>query len=239
MARTRSIKPGFFRNEILASLPYQDRLLFAGLWTIADRDGRLEDRPLRIRVDIFPYDHEIDIEGCLVRLAAHNFIQRYQVGENKYICIPSWRKHQSPHLKEQPSTIQAPDMHGASTSLAHPSTLPPYIPSTLKPETESEPRMRQEFDDQWQSLKSDYERLGKPLIEEDWQKAHFVWRLMDHFQKELALTGISERVMAGQWDDPNFIPLPEKYLKTEYRRKVISRKSNGKRGLSAEDIAAL
>ncbi len=35
MARIRSIKIGFFRNEILASLPFQHRLLFEGLWLLA------------------------------------------------------------------------------------------------------------------------------------------------------------------------------------------------------------
>ena len=44
MARARNIKPGFFKNELLVGLPYEYRLLFIGLWTIADRDGRFEDR---------------------------------------------------------------------------------------------------------------------------------------------------------------------------------------------------
>ena len=39
------------------------RLLFVGLWTIADRNGRLEDRPKRIRAELFPYD-EIDADAC-------------------------------------------------------------------------------------------------------------------------------------------------------------------------------
>jgi hypothetical protein len=49
MPRTRQIKPGFFKNDELAELPIEARLLFAGLWTIADREGRLEDRPKKIK----------------------------------------------------------------------------------------------------------------------------------------------------------------------------------------------
>jgi len=45
MARTRSIKPAFFANEHLAELSAGTRLLFIGLWTIADKNGKLEDRP--------------------------------------------------------------------------------------------------------------------------------------------------------------------------------------------------
>jgi len=142
MARTRSIKPGFFKNEDLAELPYQDRLCFAGLWTLADREGRLEDRPRRIRGDLFPYDHEIDMEACLLRLDAKGFIVRYESGGQKYISIPKWNLHQKPHNKEQPSVIpdrgeplprqvQAPTQVGASPLLAAPSTLLSGLPSTL------------------------------------------------------------------------------------------------------------
>ena len=49
MARARNIKPGFFKNEFLAEMPCEVRLLFIGLWTLADREGRLEDRPKRIK----------------------------------------------------------------------------------------------------------------------------------------------------------------------------------------------
>ena len=51
MARARNIKPGFFLNEELGVLPPLVRILFAGLWCIADRDGRLEDRPKRIKME--------------------------------------------------------------------------------------------------------------------------------------------------------------------------------------------
>lgn len=47
MARARNIKPGFFINEDLVELPFSTRLLFAGLWIIADREGRLGERDRR------------------------------------------------------------------------------------------------------------------------------------------------------------------------------------------------
>ena len=61
MARSRNIKPGFFTNDGLAELPFEVRLLFIGLWTLADREGRLEDRPKRIRMEIFPGDN-VDVD---------------------------------------------------------------------------------------------------------------------------------------------------------------------------------
>jgi len=56
MARTRSIKPSFFKNEYLAECEPMARLLFIGLWTLADSHGRMEFRPMRFKADVFQYE---------------------------------------------------------------------------------------------------------------------------------------------------------------------------------------
>ncbi len=93
MARIRTIKPEFFKNEELAELPAIVRLLFIGLWTQADKEGRLLDRPKRIKAELFPYD-SIDIDKELSRLQSAGFIKRYEVGELKVIHINTFTKHQ-------------------------------------------------------------------------------------------------------------------------------------------------
>jgi len=54
--RARNLKPGFFKNDRLAEIEPLGRLLFAGLWCMADSRGRLEDRVLRIKAEVLPYD---------------------------------------------------------------------------------------------------------------------------------------------------------------------------------------
>jgi hypothetical protein len=107
MPRARLLKPGFFKNEDLAGLPFEDRLCYAGLWTIADRQGRLTDKPQRIKAELFPYD-QLDIEKVLNDLVAHRFIVRYQTNGELYIAIPTFLRHQNPHIKEPDSAIPAP-----------------------------------------------------------------------------------------------------------------------------------
>lgn len=121
MARARNIKPSFFANEHLAECDPFARLLFAGLWCLADREGRLEDRPKRIRAELFPYDN-CDAEQLLCQLEKHGFIARYAQGEHRYIQVLNFCKHQNPHVKEAKSTIPAqeetepaPVEHSAST----------------------------------------------------------------------------------------------------------------------------
>jgi hypothetical protein len=107
MARSRNIKPGFFLNDDLAECDPLARLLFAGLWCIADREGRLEDRPKRIKIEVLPYDN-CDVDELLNQLAKQGFILRYEVGGNRYIQIVNFLKHQNPHYKESESIIPSP-----------------------------------------------------------------------------------------------------------------------------------
>jgi len=104
VARARNIKPGFFLNDLLAEIEPLGRLLFAGLWTIADREGRLEDRPKKIKAAVLPYD-DCDVDHLLNELSKRDFIIRYEVNGEKYIQIVKWEKHQNPHYKEVKSEI--------------------------------------------------------------------------------------------------------------------------------------
>ena len=106
MARIRSIKPGFFTSDRLAEFSPLTRILFAGLWTIADREGRLEDRPKKIKVEVLPYD-DGDVDAMLGELAAGDdpFISRYVVDGVGVIQISKFLEHQKPHPKEAPSAL--------------------------------------------------------------------------------------------------------------------------------------
>ncbi|WP_246185579.1 hypothetical protein [Pandoraea iniqua] len=84
-------------------------LLFEGLWLLADREGRLEDRPLRIKAEIFPYREGLDIESMLNWLVAQGFITRYTSGGVKCVFIVEFKKHQNPHKNEPESSLPSPE----------------------------------------------------------------------------------------------------------------------------------
>lgn len=124
MARARNLKPGFFKNELLAECQYAARILFEGLWTLADREGRLEDRPRRIRSEVLPYDN-VNVDKLLNELADKKdpdgkpaFIVRYNDSGAGYIAVVNFKKHNSPHVKEPPSVIPAPYLPGQSPGLS-------------------------------------------------------------------------------------------------------------------------
>ena len=112
MARARNIKPSFFMNEDLIELPFEARLLFIGLWTLADREGRLENRPKKIKMSLFPAD-EINVSEQLSNLSKYGFIQCYHSNDLNVIQIVNFAKHQVPHGLEKDSLL--PDRNGFYT----------------------------------------------------------------------------------------------------------------------------
>jgi hypothetical protein len=129
MARIRTIKPQFWLNEELGTIPRDARLLYIGLWNLADDRGVFEWKPSRIKIQIFPYDSDIDNQniiewlGCLVQI--HNIIQFSEDGEG-YGFIPKFAKHQDIKKPSKWSyTRTVPSVEKLPMQSAYPtSTLP-------------------------------------------------------------------------------------------------------------------
>ena len=136
MSRARNLKPGFFKNEELAELPFEFRILFQGLWCLADREGRLEDRPKRIKAEVFPYDN-VDVAVGLAELERAGFIARYAADNLPVIQVLAFGKHQNPHCKEAASTLPAQCKHGASTEISGTSPADSLNPITDSPFSDS------------------------------------------------------------------------------------------------------
>jgi hypothetical protein len=133
--RIRTIKPEFFRHEELyeaekeTGLPL--RIAFAGLFAVADREGRFKWRPNTIKLDVLPYDN-VDFSRVLHALATRGFIVCYacptraprvvhasstrapHVTDVSPTCelygyIPSFTRHQVVNNREKASDLPSPD----------------------------------------------------------------------------------------------------------------------------------
>ena len=152
MARARNIKPGLFENEILGVEDPFLTILFCGLWCLADRKGRLENRPLRIKAEIFPYREKLDINGYLTELERLGFIRTYSCNDLSVIEVLNFNKHQNPHKTEKNSelpeytdscvlTVKEPLINGSCPA---DSLIPDsLIPDSLIPETSAKPSKKE------------------------------------------------------------------------------------------------
>lgn len=102
MARARNIKPGFFESDQIGEVSFCARLLFIAMWQIADRCGRLERRPAKLRAYAFRYDalSVTDVEAMLGELERVGLVKTTDFDGLNVIEIPNFTKHQTPHPKE-------------------------------------------------------------------------------------------------------------------------------------------
>ncbi len=104
------ISPAFFTDPDVGELSPLAALFFIGLWTIADREGRLDGDIRRLKALVFPY-RAVDTEALAVELHGKDMIRRYQDEHGRrFIWIRNFTKHQRPHPKEPASVIpKCPD----------------------------------------------------------------------------------------------------------------------------------
>ena len=130
MARKRMIDPNFWRDEKIAKCVFMERLLFQGLWTLAEDHGAGRANPLLIKADIFPYDttlREADIEKSLVKLASLGLIILYEIDAQKYYYVINFVKHQTIN-KPSKTTIPLPlPEHYSSTTVATTVVVTPEV----------------------------------------------------------------------------------------------------------------
>lgn len=132
--RARNIKPSLFKNELLAIADPIHTVVFAGLWCLADRRGRLEDRPAKIHFDINPGRAYETTASSLIWLSDSGFIRRYEVDGTRYVQILNFEKHQSPHHMEQESVIPPMPEAKPPCTTVEPEALPP---TTVRPQGEN------------------------------------------------------------------------------------------------------
>lgn len=94
--RIRTIKPEFWASESMGRLSRDVRLVFIGLWSLADDHGRFRADPRFIAGQLFPYDDDgvAIVSRALASLRECSSIVLYEAGGSKYGAICHWRDHQ-------------------------------------------------------------------------------------------------------------------------------------------------
>ena len=93
--RIRTIKPEFWTDSLMVSMPRDVRLLYIGLWNVADDHGWLPDDAEQIRMLLFPGDPDADVGTWLEVLVACGRMERYSTPDERTILkIAHWKDHQ-------------------------------------------------------------------------------------------------------------------------------------------------
>lgn len=209
--RARNLKPGFFKNDLLAECSPLARLLFAGLWCLADREGRLEYRPKKIKAEILPYD-DCNVAELIEQLKLKGFVVVYQHEEQIYLEIPAFTRHQNCHIKEPESTIPAPCENSTCTVVARPLTeslLPhtePLLPSPVPKRARKKSVSLGRFQDFWDVYPK---KRNRGDAESAWTKIN-----PDDELVEKMIQAVNRFKQSEDWkkEEGQFIPYPATWL---------------------------
>jgi hypothetical protein len=104
------VDPAIWQSEDFAGFTFRQRVLFIGLFSNADDQGRMPAHPALIRSTVFPYD-DIPLAEILADLdviADTGCIELYKANGKSALQLLNWWKYQSPQWA-YPSKIDAPE----------------------------------------------------------------------------------------------------------------------------------
>jgi len=109
MPRKRMIDPDIWRNEQFAGVSLLARLLYIGLISNADDEGRFKASPQYIKLAVFPSDVLTPDQVLAARkeLEQTGLIKIYTNASREYGYHPNWRKYQWPS-HPSPSKLPTP-----------------------------------------------------------------------------------------------------------------------------------
>lgn len=117
MARKRMIDPSIWINEGFGTLSNLAELVYIGLISIADDEGRGKASPAYIKAVLFPYKDDLriaDIEKTLFEISSKMSVIFYSCDGNKYYTLTSWEVWQK---IDKPSASKIPEYDEKTMSL--------------------------------------------------------------------------------------------------------------------------
>jgi hypothetical protein len=136
VARIRTIKPEIWEDELFGNLSRDAQLMFIGLISQADDDGRQRGAAALFRSALWPYDPpELgDVEGWLTELLGTGMVVQYEADRQTYLQICNWEKHQRVQ-KRTPSKLPPPPLRNIP---ADGGKTPEAYRNSSKPASESQ-----------------------------------------------------------------------------------------------------
>ncbi|MBQ7119852.1 MAG: hypothetical protein IJO09_06520 [Oscillospiraceae bacterium] len=112
MPRKRMISPELWSSEGFGNLSTFAKVVYIGLISSADDEGRGRCKPSLLRSTLFPYDERLrtsDIDRALEEIEQHTSTMLYTYDGQRYYFLRNWKKWQK---IDKPSRSQIPPPPG-------------------------------------------------------------------------------------------------------------------------------
>lgn len=221
MARIRTIKPEFFRDEDLQELQGQwtgvpVMLVFAGLWGHCDKNGNFLWAPRQLKLDILPF-LPFAMEQALDLLEQGGFIRKYEASGKHYGNIPKFQDHQRISGSEATDPAKYPEYSSTHEKGSNGEAVGKQRGSSGDELVSQEGKGREGntlsganapdgFSRFWRSWPPSSRKGGKA-------KCLAVWKAKSLESSAAEIVAHVEAMKASkQWADSQFIPMPLTYL---------------------------
>lgn len=109
MARKRMVDPSIWQSEDFSKLSTLAKLVFIGLFSLADDEGRGRANPTYLKSSLFPYNEGLrstDIEKTLLEISSNMSVIFYSYNGSSYYELLSWDIFQK---IDRPTPSQIPE----------------------------------------------------------------------------------------------------------------------------------
>ena len=109
MARKRMIDPNIWQSEDFSKLSTLGKLVFIGLFSLADDEGRGRCNPVYLKSTLFPYEEGIrsaDIDKTLSEISSNMSVIFYSCDGSSYYSLYNWNTWQK---IDRPSQSKIPE----------------------------------------------------------------------------------------------------------------------------------
>ena len=109
MARKRMIDPNIWQSEDFSKLSTLGKLVFIGLFSLADDEGRGRSNPVYLKSTLFPYEEGIrsaDIDKTLSEISSNMSVIFYSCDGSSYYSLYNWNTWQK---IDRPSESKIPE----------------------------------------------------------------------------------------------------------------------------------
>lgn len=115
MARKRMIDPNIWQSEDFSKLSTLAKLVFIGLFSLADDEGRGRCNPVYLKSTLFPYEEGIrsaDIDKTLSEISSNMSVIFYSCDGSNYYSLYNWNTWQK---IDRPSESKIPEYNKETT----------------------------------------------------------------------------------------------------------------------------
>ena len=158
MARKRMIDPNIWQSEDFSKLSTLGKLVFIGLFSLADDEGRGRCNPVYLKSTLFPYEEGIrsaDIDKTLSEISSNMSVIFYSCDGSSYYSLYNWNIWQK---IDRPSQSKIPDYDEKMTRL--------FVDNSSNARRGVSPNKKEKEDNKNKNKKTKEKEFVPPTIDE-------------------------------------------------------------------------